>query len=82
MIPFRLILALSLLYVRIASRTCSNLGGGTCGPSNAECIAIIEKMPCVTWYAHLLVTRVGRAITKHRPYHANDKSKVFCIYVR
>ena len=37
----------SLFYVRIASRTYSNLVGGTCGPSNAEdaeCIAIIEKM--------------------------------------
>ena len=52
-------------------------------PSNAECIAIIEKMSWVTWYApDLLVTWVCRAISKHRPYHANDKSKVFCMYVR
>ena len=47
-----------LLYVRIASRTYSNLVGGACGPSNAECIAIIEKMSWVTWYAHLLVLLV------------------------
>ena len=33
----------SLLYVRIASRTYSNLACGACGSSNAECIAIIEK---------------------------------------
>ena len=73
----------SLLYVRTASRTYSNLICGACGASNAECIAIIEKMSWVTWYApDLLVTWVCRAITKHRPYHANDKSKVFCIYVR
>ena len=59
------------------------LGCGACGPSNAECIAIIEKMSWATWYApDLLVTWVCRAITKHRPDHANDKSKIFCIYVR
>ena len=71
------------VFVAIPSRTYSNLVCGACGPSNAECIAIIEKMSWVTWYApDLLVTWVCRAITKHRPDHANDKSKVFCIYVR
>ena len=73
----------SLCCIRIASRTYSNLVCDACGPSNAECIGIIEKMSWVTWYApDLLVTWVCRAITKHRPYHANDTSKVFFIYVR
>ena len=47
----------------------------------AECITMTKKMSWVSWYAHLLVTWVGRAITKHRPYHANDKRKVLCIHV-
>ena len=59
-----------------------NLVYGACGPSNAECIAILEEMSWVTWYApDLSVTWTCRAINKHRPYHANDKSTVFCIYV-